>query len=181
MFFCFQTVMHRVSHALDPTWAPAPAAERVRVWTATITAFHQPLSARLGSTWPRTENAILATNSATGVQVRAKPTAWAATRDMSFSVSQVCFCWCLPYCFSYACNTFTKAMSFCVGVCWNRWYLCGWMPNRLLSGGVRAEMWTLPRFLPDLCWKAEPPVSHLQIPPFPRGQRLCGDLPARVV
>jgi len=66
-------------------------------------------------------------------------------------------------------------------VCWSRWHLCGWVPNRLLWRRDGAEMSTLPRFLSFVCWKAEPPVSHLQSPPIPRGQRVCGDVPAWVV
>lgn len=87
----FQTAMHLVSPAWGPTPAPAPAAERVRGWRATAIVCHRPTSARPTSTKTRMANATRVTNTATGAQVPEKPSAWAATRGISCSVSRVCF------------------------------------------------------------------------------------------
>lgn len=67
--------MHLVLPALGPMLAPVAAAERVRGWRATATVCHQPTRVHLINMQTRTGNAIHVTNTATGVQVLAKPTA----------------------------------------------------------------------------------------------------------
>lgn len=84
--------MPLVLPAPGPTPAPAPAAETIRSWTATLIVSHQPTSARLASTRTGTGSAIRVTSTATGARVPASLTAWAATRDISCSVSRVCAC-----------------------------------------------------------------------------------------